>query len=71
MLIGGPGNDVLDGGPGDNILIQDSAVALNAPAAMEWHFPEFSFATTASTHGIASLTSPPTTQPTLLAHPHA
>jgi Ca2+-binding RTX toxin-like protein len=71
VLIGGPGNDVLDGGPGDNILIQDSAVALNAPAAMEWHFPESSFATTASTHGIASLTSPPTTQPTLLAHPHA
>ena len=22
MLIGGPGNDILDGGPGDNVVIQ-------------------------------------------------
>jgi Ca2+-binding RTX toxin-like protein len=64
VLIGGPGQDILDGGPGDNILIQDAAFAAMSP------FTAASFAATATTHGVAGLTSSPTSQPTLLAHSH-
>jgi Ca2+-binding RTX toxin-like protein len=70
VLLGGPGQDVLDGGPGDNILIQDNAVALKASLGLLSQLTPSSFATTATTHGVAGLTSPHTSQPTLLAHPH-
>ena len=67
VLIGGPGQDILDGGSGSNILIQDGGAAPIAALNLLSHSAPLGFATT---HHTAGLTSPQTSQSTLLAHPH-
>ena len=87
MLIGGPGFDILDGGTGDNVLIQSATVAPMAsgnstvtPAdgahaaslALLGQFMASSFVTAGDGHGGTPLADPASSQQQpLLTQPHA
>jgi Ca2+-binding RTX toxin-like protein len=65
VLIGGPGNDVLDGGSGGNVVIQ-TIIANSLLSSTSGS----SFATTATTRGLSSLSDQHASGVGMLAHPH-
>jgi Ca2+-binding RTX toxin-like protein len=68
VLIGGGGQDILDGGIGD-IFIQG---AVQAPhAALLGQFMASTFVTAGDGHGATPIAELPSSQPPLLAQPHA
>jgi Ca2+-binding RTX toxin-like protein len=86
VLIGGAGQDILDGGPGNNILIQSATVAtLNntgggaaasegahaANLAVLAQFMASSFVTAGDAHGTTPITDQASNQQPLLTQPHA
>ena len=78
MLIGGGGQDVLDGGPGNNIVIQSRGRATppqrdgsHAAAALLGQFMASSFVSAGDGHGGMPIADPASSQPPLLAQPHA
>jgi Ca2+-binding RTX toxin-like protein len=69
VLIGGGGQDVLDGGTGNNVVIQS---AVQAPhAALLGQFMASTFVTAGDGHGATPIAELPSSQPPLLAQPHA
>jgi hypothetical protein len=80
-LIGGPGLDTLDGGPGNNILIQDGGPGPNivpptdgsraANLAALGQFMASSFVVAGDAHGTTPITDQPSNQQPLLTQPHA
>ena len=81
MLIGGPGQDILDGGPGNNILIQSAIATLNNAAASDGsraanlaalgQFMASTFVAAGDAHGTTPITDQPSNQQPLLTQPHA
>ena len=78
MLLGGGGQDVLDGGPGDNVVIPGvgsippfSQVGGGANTALLAQFAASSFVTDGGGHGETPLVDPAAIQQPLLAQPHA
>ncbi|HEY2230987.1 MAG TPA: calcium-binding protein [Xanthobacteraceae bacterium] len=70
ILIGGGGLDILDGGPGNNIQIQ-SPVSHAPNLALLGQFMASSFVTAGDAHVGTPVAEPPSSQPPLLAQPHA
>jgi Ca2+-binding RTX toxin-like protein len=69
VLIGGGGQDALDGGPGSNVVINS---LVQAPgAALLSQFMASSFVTAGFGDGATPLGDPASSQPPLLAQPHA
>jgi Ca2+-binding RTX toxin-like protein len=69
VLIGNGGNDILDGGTGNNTLLQS---AVQAPhAALLGQFMASTFVTAGDGHGATPIADPASSQPPLLAQPHA
>jgi Ca2+-binding RTX toxin-like protein len=68
VLIGGGGQDILDGGIGD-ILIQGTVQAPHA--ALLGQFMASTFVTAGDGHGATPIAELPSSQPPLLAQPHA
>jgi Ca2+-binding RTX toxin-like protein len=75
VLNGGPGQDILDGGTGNNILIQAPVVAPNGPqaanVALLTQSMASAFVTPGDGHGGTPIGVPQSSQPPLLAPPHA
>ena len=69
MLIGGGGQDVLDGGPGNNTVLAPT----QAPpaAALLGQFMASSLVAAGDGNGAAPIVDPHTSQAPLLAQPHA
>ena len=86
MLIGGPGQDILDGGPGNNVVIASATVAsLNNASggaaasdgsravgvALLGQFAASSFVAAGDAHGTTQIADQPSNQQPLLTQPHA
>jgi Ca2+-binding RTX toxin-like protein len=69
VLIGNGGIDVLDGGPGNNIVLNSAVGTPNV--ALLSQFMASSFVTAGDGHGGSPITDAPSSQPPLLAPPHA
>jgi hypothetical protein len=71
VLIGGGGQDVLDGGPGDNVVITGGLAVISADAALLGQFMASSFVTAGDGQGGTPIEDPASGQHPVLAHPHA
>ena len=72
FAMAGPGQDVLDGGPGSNVVIQSATIARMAanPGALMVQAMASSFVPAGAGAGAPPIADPSTQQP-LLAQPHA
>jgi len=75
VLLGGPGQDVLDGGPGNNVVIQSIVGTIpngdSQSAALLGQFMASSLVTAGDAHGSMPIADQPAAQQPLLAQPHA
>jgi hypothetical protein len=67
VLIGGGGQDVLDGGPGNNVVLNSATAA--PPAALLGQAMASSFVSTGAGQGGTPLPDPNMSNPPLLAQP--
>jgi Ca2+-binding RTX toxin-like protein len=70
VLIGNGGQDVLDGGTGSNVIL-NAATAAPASVALLGQFMASTFVTAGDGHGATPIADPSSSQPPLLAQPHA